>query len=107
MRKGKEHLRNLDIFAYETDPDDDDMSMESIYQFTFIFLIEPTSSFYSKSYHFFLSLCVLLHVVIKILESMDGPNRYSHNQEHISTYPYLGTQQVSLSPSILILITMR
>jgi hypothetical protein len=87
------------------DDSDDVPTMENIYQSTFIFLIEPTSSFYSKFYHFFLSSCVLFHVIIRILESMDGPNRYDHHQYHLSTYPYLATQQVftlppSLSPSL-------
>lgn len=74
---------------------DNERENDSLLKIIFLSLIEPTYSNKSKLWNIFLSFCVLGHVFLMILESIDGPNYYE-NRKNMSTYPYLFTEPVSI-----------
>lgn len=73
---------------------ENNLNSNSFISYLFLFLIEPTFNLISKLYNIFLSILVILHVILMILQSIDGPNYYN-NRKNMSTYPYLFNQSVS------------
>lgn len=66
-----------------------DLSLVSLY----VFLTEPSSSKAAFRWNLFLALFVTFYVVLILMESCDGPNKYVDREDE-SQYPFLLTDNV-------------